>query len=97
MVPESSEQPNGYPPVTESEERTAGRANESGGQREHAIVIARGLESPRADATVAIAALFDKHRAEVAAAAISAETRRFALDLLDSVRREVLRTILNRS
>jgi hypothetical protein len=97
MLPENSEQPSGYPPVTEAEERTAGRTDESGGRQKRATDNSRGLDTPQADITDAIAALFDKHRAKVAAATTTSETRRFALDLLDSVRREALQTILSKS
>jgi len=97
MTPASSEQPNGYPPVTESEERTADRAVESGGRDQRGTDISRGLDTSQADMTDAITALFDKHRVEIDAAAISGETRRFALDLLHTVRRDTLQAILGRS
>lgn len=87
----------GYPPVKESETRQA--ANNAVGTRASARRNPTRADE-RADeriVTDAIATVIERHRTEINAAQLSAETKRYAIDLLDYLYLDVLKTVLAKS
>ena len=90
MSPDQVDQSSGYPPVKPAEQKHA----QSTGRSDQDSWGARARSSLAADA---MAAVIEKHRAEIASAPATPEARQFALDRLDAVYLDMLRTVLDES
>jgi hypothetical protein len=97
MPPDQADQSTGYPPVKPVEQEQA----QSTGRSDQDPSGARARSTSRAAdqkiITDAMAAVIEKHRAEIASAPATPEARQFALDLLDAVSLDLLQTILDES
>jgi len=89
MPPDQADQPTGYPPVKPVEQEHA----QSTGRSDQDSWSARARSTSLA--ADAMAAVIEKHRAEIASAPATPEARQFALDLLDAVYLGMLRTVFD--
>ena len=91
MPPDQANQPTGYPPVKPAEQEHAQGTGRSDQDSRSARARSTSL------AADAMAAVMEKHRAEIASAPATPEARQFALDRLDAVYLDMLRTVLDES
>ena len=91
MPPDQADQPTGYPPVKPVEQEHA----QGTGRSDQDSWTARARSTSLA--ADAMAAVIEKHRAEIASAPATPEARQFALDRLDAVYIDMLRTVLHES
>lgn len=97
MSRDQADQSTGYPPVKPAEweqaQRTVRSDQASSGTRGEPA----GLAADQKVITDAIAAVVEKHRAEIAAAPTAPDARKYALDLLDAVFLDMLQAVLSES
>jgi hypothetical protein len=94
MPPDQADQSTGYPPVKPAEQEQAQSTARSDQDSSGARARSTSLAEDQKIITDAMAAVIEKHRAEVASAP---EARQFALDLLDAVFLDMLQTVLDES
>ena len=97
MPPDQANQPTGYPPVKPAEQEYAQSAGRSDQDSRSARARSTSLAADQKIITDAMAAVIEKHRAEIASAPATPEARQFALDRLDAVYLDMLRTVLDES
>jgi hypothetical protein len=95
LWPSQADHPTGYPPVTRTEEEAAARTAQGETGRSASEGGSTRLPADQEAITDAIAAVMEKHRAQIASAPISSEARRYAGDLLDGVHLDLLQTVLD--
>jgi hypothetical protein len=84
MAAQNSKRTTGYPPVTESETQQALEGATAGRPSANSNLIID-----------AMAGVVEQHRRRIDAAALDAEVKRYALDLLDAVFLDLLQTVLD--
>jgi hypothetical protein len=97
MPPDQADQSTGYPPVKPAEQEQAQSTGRSDQDSSGARARSTSLADDQKIITDAMAAVIEKHRAEVASAPATPEARQFALDLLDAVFLDMLQTVLDES
>ena len=89
MPPDQANQPTGYPPVKPAEQEYAQSAGRSDQDSRSARARSTSL------AADAMAAVIEKHRAEITSGPATLEARQFALDRLGAVYLDMLRTLFD--
>jgi hypothetical protein len=95
MSPDRPDHATGYPPVKPAEKKQARGTTQSKQEPPDSDGGSASLTSNQKIITDAVAAVMEKHRAEIASAPVAPETRQYALDLLDAVLLDILQTVLN--
>jgi hypothetical protein len=95
MSRDQADQSTGYPPVKPVEWEQAQSAVGSGQASSGARGGPARLAADQKVITDALAAVVEKHRAEIASAPMAPEARKYVLDLLDAVFLDMLETVLD--
>ena len=97
MPRDQADRSTGYPPVKSVEQEQAQSTGRSDQDPSGARARSTSLAADQKIITDAMAAVIEKHRAEIASAPATPEARQFALDRLDAVYLDMLRAVLDES